>query len=128
VLLCQPPANAVSGAVLGHQEGKHMPAHLKRLNFHGNGYCQGMLPHSLFLTSQYALLVAAHCCDCGGEFQVEIPIEQLIAACPGVPRATRASALITADDVAFLRDLHINPNLETSDMQNGDRQQTFPLK
>jgi hypothetical protein len=50
---------------------RHMPAHLKRLNLtHGNGYCQGMVPHSLFLTSHYALLVPAHCCDCGGEFRM----------------------------------------------------------
>lgn len=51
--------------------------------------------HSLFLTSDYALLVAAHCVDCGGEFHVEIPLEQLIAACPGVPPPAPASAFFT---------------------------------
>lgn len=99
-----------------------MAAHLKRLNFcHGNGYCLGMpIPHSLFLTSDYALLVAAHCVDCGGKFQVEIPLEQLIAACPGVPRPASASTPITADDIAFLRDLHIDPNLENSESRKED--------
>jgi len=99
-----------------------MVAHLKRLDFcHGNGYCQGMpIPHSLFLTSNYALLVAAHCLDCGGEFQVEIPLEELIAACPGVPRPALASTLITSDDIAFLRALHIDPNLQNNKSRRGD--------
>jgi hypothetical protein len=94
-----------------------MAAHLKRLNFcHGNGYCREMpILHSLFLTSNYALLVAVHCVDCGEEFQVEIPLEQLIASCPSVPRPASASTLITADDIAFLRALHINPNPENSE-------------
>ena len=100
----------------------NMVAHLKQLNFcHGNGDCQGMpIPHSLFLTSNYALLVAAHCLDCGGEFQVEIPLEELIAACPGVPRPASAYTLITAADIAFLRALRIDPNLENSKSQRGD--------
>jgi len=99
-----------------------MAARLKRLNFrHGNGYCLGMpIPHSLFLTSNYALQVAAHCVDCGGEFKVEIPLEQLIAACPGVSRPASASTLITADDIAFLRALHIDPNLENSESRKED--------
>ena len=99
-----------------------MAAHLKRLNFcHGNGYCLGMpIPHSLFVTSNYELLVAAHCEECGGDFHVEIPLEQLIAACPGVPRPASASTLITADDIAFLRALHIDPNLENSASRKGD--------
>jgi hypothetical protein len=99
-----------------------MAVHLKRLHFsHGNGYCLGMpIPHSLFLTSNYELLVAAHCVDCGGEFRVEIPIEQLIAACPGVSGPASASTLITADDIAFLRDLHIDPNLENSESRKAD--------
>jgi hypothetical protein len=99
-----------------------MAAHLKPLNFcHGNGYCLGMtIPHSLFLTSNYALLVAAHCVDCGGEFQVEIPLEQLIAGCPSIPRRDSASMLITADDTAFLQALHIDPNLENSERRKED--------
>ena len=100
----------------------HMVAHLKQLNFcHGNGDCQGMpIPHSLFLTSNYALLVAGHCLDCGGEFQMEIPLEELIAACPGIPRPASASTLITADDIAFLRALHIDPNLQNNKSRTGD--------
>ena len=100
----------------------HMVAHLKQLNFcHGNGYCQGMpIPHSLFLTSNYALLVGGYCLDCGDEFQVEIPLEDLIAACPGVPRPASASMLITADDIAFLRALRIDPNLENGKSRRGD--------
>jgi hypothetical protein len=78
------------------------------------------IPHSLFLTSNQALLVAGHCLDCGDEFQVEIPLEDLIAACPGVPRPASASTLITADDIAFLRALRIDPNLENSKSQRGD--------
>ena len=99
-----------------------MVAHLKRLDFcHGTRYCQGMpIPHSLFLTSNCALLVAAHCLDCGGEFQVEIPFEELIAACPGVPRPASSSTLITADDLAFLRALHIDPNLQNNKSWRGD--------
>jgi hypothetical protein len=77
------------------------------------------IPHSLFLTSNYALVVGAQCFDCGDEFQVEIPLEDLIAACPGVPRPASASTLITADDIAFLRALHIDPNLENKS-QKGD--------
>ena len=99
-----------------------MAVHLKRLHFsHGNGYCLGMpIPYALFLTSDYALLVAAYCVDCGGEFQVEIPLEQLVAACPGEPRPASAPRLITADDRAFLRALHIDPDLENSKSRNRD--------
>jgi hypothetical protein len=97
-------------------------AHLKQLNLcHGNGNCQGMpIPHSLFLTSNEALLVGAQCLDCGDEFEVEIPLEDLIAACPGVPRPASASTLITADDIAFLHALRIDPNLENSKSRRGD--------
>jgi hypothetical protein len=78
------------------------------------------IPHSLFLTSNEALLVAAQCLNCGDEFQLEIPLEDLIAACPGVPRPTSAFTLITADDIAFLRALRIDPNLENSKSRRGD--------
>ena len=100
----------------------NMVAHLKQLNFcHGNGDCQGMpIPNSLFLTSNEALLVAAQCLNCGDEFQLEIPLEDLIAACPGIPRPASAYTLITADDIAFLRALRIDPNLENSESRKKD--------
>jgi len=97
-----------------------MPRYLRQLDFsHGNGYCAGaLIPHDLFLTSEYTLLVIAHCCDCEADFQAELPIEQLIAACPGIPRATVPPTL-TTDDIAFLRDLHIDPDLKTTENQKG---------
>jgi len=99
-----------------------MGAYLKRVHFtHGNGYClEPPIPHALFLTSDYALMVLAHCVECGEELQVEIPLEQLIAACPGVPRPASASMVITADHRAFLRALHIDPDLEASESRKED--------
>lgn len=94
-----------------------MAARLKQLHFvHGNGYClERPIPHALFLTSDYALLILAHCVECGEDLHVEIPLEQLIAACPGVPGPASASTLLTADDIEFLRALHIVPDLETNE-------------
>jgi len=98
-----------------------MPRYLRLLDFsHGNGYCAGaLIPHALFLTSEYTVLVIAHCCDCDADFQAELPIEQLIAACPGTPRTIPPPTFITADDIAFLRALHIDPDLETNEKQKG---------
>ena len=116
MLLCQPPQVSPEGLPLGERDGI-MPRYLRQLNFsHGNGYCVGTpIPHTLFLTSNYTLLVIAHCCDCGLDFQAELPFERLIAACPGIPRTTLPPTLITADDIEFLRALHIDPNLETNE-------------
>jgi hypothetical protein len=68
----------------------------------------------------------AHCCDCDVDFQAELPFEQLIAACPGIPRTTLPPTLITSDNIAFLRALHIDPNLETN--QNQKDEATRPHK
>ena len=122
--------SAVSGAAfLGAGEGQHM-RDLRQLNFsHGNGYCAGTpIPHALFLTSNYTLVVIAHCFDCGGDFQADLPFEQLIVACPGTPRSSFTPTVITADDIAFLRALHIDPNLEKNENQNGADEQIRHLK
>jgi hypothetical protein len=85
---------------------------VRQLQFcHRREDCDGTpIPYSLFLTSNYELLVLAHCKDCGGEFQAEIPLERLIVSCPGIPRIT-GMPVITADDVAFLQKMHIEPDL-----------------
>jgi len=89
-----------------------MGQRLRQLQFcHESDDCEGTpVPRSLFLTSKCELLVVAGCKDCGAEFQVRIPMEQLISACPGTPRIAR-KPLFTADDAAFLEEMHIEPDL-----------------
>jgi hypothetical protein len=72
---------------------------VRQLQFcHRREDCDGTpIPYSLFLTSNYELLVLAHCKGCGGEFQAEIPLERLIVSCPGI--ASLDGAMILFDDV-----------------------------
>jgi hypothetical protein len=118
-----PAALSIAGGAAPGAKDSIMPRHLRQLNFsHGNGYCVGTpVPQTLFVTSNYTLLVIAHCCDCGVDFQAELPFERLIAACPaGIPRTALPPTLITAGDIAFLRALHIDPNLETNENQKDE--------